>query len=301
MKVVGKDLEFWWDSAEVPVLSENLTAQFDTQESTDSATPTTGKDHDVIRASRSFTIEANLYEPLGAEKTSGTLTAGTRYIVTGGTITEGSNSYTAGMIFESDGTGTASATNKVKPLGSRITGKDMALTYDSLDVPVTDVDFNLKYDELDATDSSTTGDAKEIEVSRADRETKVTCIIRDTGTDLLTTAPVQKTVEIAFSSNAKINGYMLPVAKNVVDSVNDVAKIDYTFKWIGAPTESNLGLTAGISKAFKVLLKRGTSTHKEYTGNAVITAKNVKANISGMATVSYTMMITGALTESVAN
>lgn len=300
-KVKGKDLEFWWDGAEVPIISENLSVQFDTNENTDSATPGTGKDYDVLRASRTFQIEANLYEPDGAEIASGTLTQGTRYRVTAGTITEGANTYNLGEIFESDGTGAASASNKVKPLGSKINGKSMALDFNSAVIPVTDIDFNLKYDELDSTDSSTVGDSKETEVSRADRETKITGIVRDTVADLLTTNPIARTTSLQFSSNVKIDGQMIPIAKNVIDAVKDVAKIDYSFKWIGLPTETNFGLPAGIVKPFKIILKRGTSQNKEYLGNAVITAKSAKSNISASATINYTLSINGELTENAAN
>lgn len=300
-KVKGKDLEFWWDGAEVPIISENLSVQFDTNENTDSATPGTGKDYDVLRAARTFQIEANLYEPDGAEIATGTLTEGVRYRVTAGTITEGANTYTLGMIFESAGTGTASASNKVKPLGSKVNGKSMSLNYNSAIIPATDIDFNLKYDELDSTDSSTVGDSKETEVSRADRETKITGIVRDTVADLLNTNPVARNTSLQFSPTVKIDGQMIPIAKNVVDAVKDVAKIDYSFKWIGLPTETNLGLPAGVVKPFKIILKRGTSQNKEYLGNAVITAKSAKSNINSSATINYTMSINGELTENAAN
>lgn len=300
-RITGKDLEVWWDGAEVPATSANLSAQFDTVDSTDTATPGTGKDVEIIRAARTFTVEAELYEPDGAEVATGTLTAGTRYRVTAGTITETGGTYTVGMIFESDGTGTASTNNKVKPLGARVTGKDMALTYNSADVPLTEADFSVKFNELDVTDSSTSGDAKETEVSRADRESKVTGIVRDTVADLLTTAPVKHAAELALSANVKVSGYAVLVSKNVVDNVNDVSKIDYSLKWLGSPTETALGIITGTSKAFKIILKRGSSTNKEYTGTAVLVSKTIKAGISGLATVSYGFTISGALTENVAS
>ena len=300
-KVSGKDLELWFDGAEVPVESVNFSTQFDTLDGTDSATPGDGKDTEVSRATRSFTVDAKMYEPDGTEITSGTLTAGQRYKVTGGSITEGSNTYAVGQIFESDGTGTATTTNKVVPLGSRITGKDMAFTFNGSSVPVTDIDFNLSYDELDGTDSDTTGDAKETEVSRAERETAITGIVRDTAADLLTTSPVKKAATLEFSTTTKVAGYIIPISKSIVDNVNDLVKIDYSFKWVGAPTETNMGLPAGVVKPIKIILKRGSTTNKEYTGNAVITKKSAKSNIAGMATINYTFSINGALAENVAN
>jgi hypothetical protein len=300
-KVKGKDLEFWWDGVEIPIVSNGLSVQFDTADGTDSATPGDGKDEEILRAARTISIEANLYDLDGAEVASGTLTKDTRYRVTGGTITEGANTYESGRIFESDGTGIASSTNKVVPLGSRIKGKDMSFSFDGTIVPVTDIDFNLKYDELDATDSSTTGDSKETEVSRASRETKTTCIVRDSVADLLTTNPVKKAAILTFNSHTNITGEIIPMQKDITDKATDMAKVDYSFKWVGKPVETNLGLTAGVVKPFKVILQRGSSTNKEYIGSAVITSKAAKSGFNSLATITYSISINGALTENVAN
>ncbi|MEW6507180.1 MAG: hypothetical protein AB1432_05485 [Bacteroidota bacterium] len=301
MRINGADLEFWFDGAEVPVVSADVNTDFDTEESTDTATPGTGKDYEVIRAARSLQIEANLYEPDGAEITSGPLTAGTRYRVTGGAINEGVNIYETGRIFESNGTGIATETNKVKPLGSKITGKEMALALNSVEVPVTDIDFNVTFSEIDVTDSATTGDSKEMEVTRADRETKVTCIVHHNVADLLTTSPVEQPADLDFSATIGVAGKIIATSKNIKNNTKEFSKVDYSFRWRGEPTETNLGLVAGSRKAIKVILKRGATMNKEYIGNAVITAKSAKANISGIATVSYTLSISGALAENVAN
>ncbi len=298
-KISGKDLEFWFDGAEVPVISVNHENSVDQQESTDTATPGTGKDFEALWASGKMKVEAELYEPLGAELSSGDLVAGTRYIVTAGTIAETQGSFTVGMIFESDGSGNPTVDNKVKPLGARINGKSMAFTFNSVEAPVTDIDYNSKFDELDSTDSSSV--TAETEVSRADRETKVTAIVRSESADLLTTDPVKQAAILAFSDNVSVAGQLLPISKSITDNTKEMAKIDYTFKWIGLPTETALGLASGEEKAVKFILKRGTSTNKEYTANAIITAKNVKVNIKGLATITYDLSINGAITEAVAN
>ncbi len=299
-KITGKDLEFWVDGKEIPVESVDLQAQFDTLEATDSATPGDGKDTEVARATRSFTVEANLYEPDGATISDGSLTKGVRYRVVSGTITEDQGTFTEGQIFESDGTGTAT-NGSVAPLGNRITGKDMEFSFDGASVPVTDIDFNVSFDELDGTDSETTGDAKETEVSRAERDTAITVIAREDQADLLTTDPQKKAAVLSFSSTTKVEGFIIPISKEISDNVSDFAKINYSFKWVGKPTETNIGLEAGVVKPFKIILKRGGSSNKEYTGNAIITKKSVKSNIEQKATISYTFSINGALNESVAS
>ncbi len=132
-KVVGKDLEFWWDGEEEPVVEANLSAAFDQLDSTDSATPGDGKDSEVGRAARSFTLTQHLREPDGAEINSGTLTKDENYRVTA--IDSVLTDYEVGQIFTADGTETMSATDKVVPLGAKITGKTMSFTFDNAEVP----------------------------------------------------------------------------------------------------------------------------------------------------------------------
>lgn len=305
-KVVGKDLEFWFGGVEVPVESVGLGTAFDTVENTDSATETTGKDYDVIRAARTFTVEANLYAALGNEITgdgvSTLLTAGVRYQVTLGWAIQGDNNFLLGQIFTADGTEVlGNAVDKVKPLGAKINGKDMSFSLVDAEVPVVDMDFSVKFDELDVTDTSSTGDSKEVVTSRGDRETKVTGIVSDSVADSLTTAPVSQACVLTFGTGNTVTGNVVLTAKNITDAVSDVAKIDYTAKWIGTPVEVLMGLVAGTSAAFKVILKPGTSTNKEYTGTAVLISKTVKASVTSGAKISYSFSVTGAQTEAVAN
>ncbi len=167
--------------------------------------------------------------------------------------------------------------------------------------PITSVDYNVKYDQLDGTDTETTGDGKETILSRADRDSSINAIIRSDAADLLTTDPVKKAAAVEFDTNNKAEGNILPVSKNPVDNVLDFAKISYAFKWIGKPTETNLGFEAAVEKAFKIILKRGVSTNKEYTGNAIVSEKAIKCDISGLAEVTYTIQINGALAEAEAD
>lgn len=300
-KSKGKDLEFWWNAQEEPVENIKATEAFGTEEGTDTSTPGDGKDFEVIRADRSFSGEQILYTPDGTEVVTGTLVAGTRYRVTGGTITETQGTFTLGMIFESDGTGTASGTNKVKPLGTRVSGKDMAITLDSVEVPVTDIEYSSNYDELDGTDTSTTGDATETETNRADRESKITMIMRSESADLLTTSPGVKTIVITLASGQTISGSGILTQKETDAQVKDYVKKTYTIKWRGKPTETLVGLATAVENAFKVIYKRGASTNKETTGNAIITQKTITANIKSLIKVSYTFRVNGAPSYAVAN
>ena len=298
-KVEGKDLEFWFNGVEVPVISASLSEAFDTLDSTDSATPGDGKDFEVGRAARSFSIEANLYKPLGAEIATGNLVVGNRYIVTSvGTVLA---AYEVGQIFTAETALTMDTDDKVKLLTDKLTGKDMAFTFDAGDVPLVSADISIKYDSLDVTDTDTTGDGSETIVSRAERESKISCIMKSETADLLTTDPTAEAATLTFGAGQTIVGTILPVGKEVADEVNGYAKVDYTFKWKGAPTETEVGLVCGVEHAFKLILKRGVSTNKEYTGNAIVTEKSISSEVKGLTKVSYSISINGAVTYAVAN
>lgn len=298
-KVVGKDLELWFDGVEVPVISANLSEAFDTLDSTDTATPSDGKDFEINRAARSFTAEAILYAPLGAEISTGTLEAGKRYQVTAKDTVLAA--YEIGQIFEAVGTETMSSTDKVKPLSAKLTGKTMAFNFNSADVPLVSADISIKYDQLDVTDTATTGDGSETIVSRADRESKISGIVRSEVADLLTTNPIQEAATLTFNTGQTVVGKIIPVSKSIADEAAGFAKVDYSFKWYGKPVETAVGLAPAVEKAFKLILKRGATTHKQYSGNAIITEKTISSDIKGLTKVSYTFYINGAVTYAVAN
>jgi hypothetical protein len=298
-KVVGKELQFWFNGLEEPVISVKPSESFGTEDSTDTATPGDGKDFEVILAERSFTVEQNFYTPIGAEINTGTLTADARYRVTAKDTVLAA--YDIGEIFEADGTETMSATDKVVPLGTKITGKTMGLSFDSVDVPLTDVDININYDELDVTDTETTGDGTEYITSRAERESKASIIMRSEDVDLLTTNPTNEATVLTFASGQTFTGSAIPISKEITDESTGVSKVDYAFKWKGAPTEVACGLATAVEHAFKIIFKRGASTNKEITGNAIITKKSITVSRKGLAKISYTFRINGTPTYAVAN
>lgn len=300
-KVVGKDLEFWFNGVESPIINVKPSESFGTEDSTDTATPTDGKDFEVILAERSFTVEQNFYTPDGAEIATGNLVIGNRYKVTAAGATLIGAGYEVGQIFEATSALTMDVDDKVVPLGTKITGKTMALSFNSLDVPLTDVDVSVNYDELDTTDTETTGDGTEYVTSRAERESKASIIMRSEDADLLTTNPISAATILTFATGQTFTGSSVPISKEITDESNGVSKVDYTFKWKGAPTELSCGLAAAVEHAFKIIFKRGTSTNKEITGNAIITQKSITVSRKGIAKISYTFRINGTPTYAVAN
>lgn len=299
-KIVGKDLEFWFDGKEYPVVSVNLSEEFNQLDATDTSTAGDGKDFEVGRASRQISVEAQLYSPDGAEISSGTLQAGKKYRVTARNTVL--SAYEIGQMFVAQGTETMSATDKVVPLGNPITGKNMSFVFNSLNRPLMNVDYSTKYDDIDVTDTSSTGDSTEFIVSRAERESKITAVVKSNEADLLTTNPTPQNGTITFDTGQTVTGQIIPVSKQITDEAQGKAQVDYTFKWKGAPTEANLGLPTAQQKAFKLILKRGSSTHKQYTGNAIITEKIISGNVNNeIVKITYALKINGAVTYAVAN
>jgi hypothetical protein len=301
-KIEGKYLEFWYDGVEVPVVSAGLNEAFDTLDSTDSATELDGKDFEVGRAARSFSIEANLYKPLGAAINSGQLVIGSRYLVilAGATLTGAG--YEAGQIFTATSALTLDADDTVKLLTDKNTGKTLGFTFNAVPVPLVSADISINYDQLDVTDTSTAGDGSETLISRADRESKISAIVKSEDADLLTTNPTAQAAVLTFNTGQTITGNIIPVTKDIADEVSGYAKVDYTFKWKGAPVELEAGLVCGgVEKAFKLILKRGASTNKQYTGNCIITQKTISSEIKGLTKIAYQIAINGAVTYAIAN
>jgi len=299
MKIEGKDLEFWFNGIEIPTISIGLSEAFDSLDSTDSATPGDGKDFEVGRATRSFSVETNLYEPEGAEINTGTLTVGRRYRVTAKDTALAA--YTIGQIFEATSALTMSATDKVVPLGDKLTGKTLGFTLGGAAVPLTAVDISIKFDSIDVTDTSTTGDGTETIVSRAERASKLSAILKSDDVDLLSTNPTSEAAVLTLASGQTVTGNVIPISKEIADEATGYAKVDYSFKWKGAPTEVNTGLICGVEHTFKLILKRGVTTNKEYTGNAIITEKTISSEVKGLTKTSYSVSINGVLTRAVAN
>jgi hypothetical protein len=302
-KISGKDLELWFDSREYPVESVSADTDFDEIETTDSSTPGDGTDVIMNRATRSFKIDQLLRTALGAEVVTGTCVAGTRYLVTGGTVSESPNSYTVGMIFESAGTGALSGTNKVKPLGTVLPGKNVSCTVAAATVPVTSLKFSAQYGEFDATDSSTTGDSKEFITGRAKRATTIEMIMTNTDADKLTTNPTAQAVVLTFGSGLTITGSGIFKKKGAVPNAKgDMVKMTYELSWVGVPVSTLADvLPLASTKAMKIIFVRGASTNKEYTGNAILMSLDIEADVNGVVKASYTGKWSGAVTEAVAN
>jgi len=296
-KISGADLEFWWDGKEQPISEISPNVAFEEEETTSTATPGDGKDFEVMRAARSFGLVKNMYHPDGAEITTGTLVKDTKYRVTA--VDTVLAAYEVGQIFVSDGTEVMSATDKVVPLGADVNGKDMDFTYDSANQPIREINYSSSFDTEDVTDSDTTGDSSETLVTRSSRESNIQCWANDAAADKLTTDPVKKDVTIDFSADNSVEGKMILKSKELPSNVNGYVPINYSGRWVGKPTETNMGFTEGEEKAFKIILKRGATTHKAYTGNAIITSKEISGTVKSIVKENYQFMINGALTESV--
>ena len=305
-KNTAKDYEFWFGGREYPVESIDFNIDYDKSDSTDSSTASDGKEIVVGRGKRQSKIGAFLYKAEGTEIVTGTLTAGTKYLVTGGAITEGAKSYAVGTIFVSDGTGTASGTNKVKPLGAIINGKTAACSVGGTVVPVTNFKYSAKWDETDTTDSSSSADIKESTIGRAERTSSIELIQTKEDADLLTSSPVSKAVILTFDSGITITGNAIFTKKGglTASSKSDVVKVSYDLTWLGVPVMAGFNLIpANTSAAVKLVYAKGASTDKAYSGSGIVTGYDISIDASKgeSAKVDYNLTYTTAVTETVAN
>jgi len=293
-KALGKDLEFWFNGVEIPVVSIGESEVFDTLDSTDSSTPGDGKDFEVNRAARSFTVEGLLRKANGTLLDAGdTLVIGKTYQVVD--VGTGLAAYVDGQIFTAETAIVLAGDDECQELGAVVTGKTMEFNNGGA-VCLVSADYSVKFDTLDVTDSCTTGDGSETVISRAERETKLSAIVDDATADLLEANPTAESCTLTFNTGQTVVGSAIPVSKEIADEAAGFAKVDYVYKWKGAPTETAVGLALdATAHAFEIILRRGT-TNKSYAGDAILTGKTVSADIKGITKVSYSFMINGAVT-----
>lgn len=297
----GKNLKFYWDSVEKPVDQVSYDVDFAELDSTNSSTPSPSTDSLVSRAVRTLKVDAPLVKDLGTEIASGSLTAGQKYLVTLGTITENSITYAVGDIFESDGTGTVDASNKVKPLGDIFTGKTMGVSIGGTATdPVTAFSFQDAYGEFDTTNDQTTGDATEFIAGRTKRTSSIEIIQTKEDADKLVSSPSAQAVILTFDTSYTISGNAIFRKKTAVaNSQGDMIKTTYELSWVGTVDLSDLTelLTPAVSTACAVIFAKGASTNKEVTGNAIILTRSIDVDVHSLAKVSYDMKWVGAVTE----
>jgi hypothetical protein len=302
-KFNGKDAQLWFGAREYEFTSGTLDLAYEMVDTTDSSTPGDGMDSIVGWGEASLKIEGFLTSALGAEVTTGTAVAGTRYLVTGGSIVETQGTFILGRIFESDGTGSLSSTNKVKPIGVKEHGKAMACTLGGSDFPCTSIKFSEKYNESDATDSATTGDQKEFVAGRCKRTSTIEAFVDAAVADALLGAPAAQALVLTFASGDAITGSAILTKKSIPIQVEEgVVKVSYEAEWQGVPTNTceNL-LTRATSTAGKLVLKPGSSTDKGYSGNMVVLGMDIAQDMNSPAKVSYDIKFSGAVTSAVAN
>ena len=305
-KNTAKDYEFWLNGREYPVELFGQDLDYDKIDATDSSTASDGKEFTAGRGKRAVKIDAFLYKAEGSELATGTLTANTKYLVTLGTITEGAKTYAVGTIFISDGTGTATSSNKVKPLGATVNGKTIACTVAAATVPVTNLKFSLKYDENDATDSSSSADLKEFVLGRGERTSTIEMIQTKEDADLLSSAPTAKAVVFTFDTGVTISGNAVFTKKGglTASSKSDLVKVSYDLSWVGVPTLTGLNLIpANTPGTTKLVYAKGASTDKAYSGTGVISGYDISADSTKGENikVNYTLLFNGTVTETVAN
>ena len=299
LEVTGKTLRYWQNSVEQAVKSVSFDRNFTMLDSTSTATTSPGKESLPGRAKSTLTIDADLLDVLGAEISSGTLTAGTKYQVTA--VDTVLAAYSVGEIFEAAGTETMSATDKVKPLGAKLTGKTLAVTIGGSSFKCTNVEYAVAYDEFDGTSTSTTAPNMESISGRAKMTSKFDVIMYRTTADQITnSSPSSVAVVITFASGITVTGNAILHQMGIVSEVNDIVKVTYSAEWQGVPTEVGIGyLTMATQQTCQMIWESGSSTNKEITGNVLLLSKTISSDVNDEAKISYNGVFNGAITPAV--
>ncbi len=185
----------------------------------------------------------------------------------------------------------------LKPSTTKLVGKDMNFTFNSVSYKLTDASFEETYDEVDLTDSGTTGDGTEFDVGRADRKLTLDLYMLDSQANII--RGTEQAATLAFAAGSDVAGSFRPESLKITGAIKDAVKVNIAGSFQGAPTQTGLGLTAGTSGAFIITYADGTTTDKAISGTAVLMSKKVTANVKGEVKVSYTFKVSGGITETV--
>ncbi len=299
------ETHFWFDGVERPITNVTYDLDYQPEDASSTATSGDGTDTTTKRPKSTSSITYDLRDALGAEISSGTLTAGQVYQVTA--VDTELAAYAVGELFTADGTETMSADDKVKPLGAKLHAENMSISIaSSTSYPVTDLTFNETYGEDDASSTSTGADAYESTYKRAARTCDITIIMDSAAADILVnSAPANKAIVITLASGNTITGNGIFVKKSNDLNARDggLIKTQYTINWQGTPVSTLNLLTPKLSKAVKRIAKIGSSTNKEQTGNGIIFTTSFTASpmSGGLIPVTQTMTWQGSVTDAVAN
>jgi predicted secreted protein len=173
-------------------------------------------------------------------------------------------------------------------------GAAMNFNFDGTDYKLIDASFEETFEEIDSTDSGTSGDGTDFEVSYAARKSTLSMFIADTTAEIV--RKVAETATLTFATGHTAAGDFRPESINYGNEVKNMAKVDVSGSWQGTVTQTLLGLTGGTSGAVVLIYKDGGTTDKKFEGTAVITAKSLSANVNGEVRVSYTLKFQGAIT-----
>ena len=300
MSVTGKTLHYWQNSLEQAIDGiSNFDRAYTMLEATDTSVASPGKASTSGRAKTSIDFASNLRAVLGAEVATGTLTAGTVYQVTAKDTVL--SAYSVGELFTAAGTETMSSTDKVKPLGAKLTGKTLAVTIGGSTFKCITANYDVNYDEFDATDTSVTSPNMSSTSGRAKVTSQLTALMyRDTA-DQITNADISaQAVVVTFASGITVTGNATLHQMSISDSVNDICKVTYNLEWQGMPTEVGIGyLTMATEQTCQIIWEKGSSTNKEITGTVLLLGKSVTSDVNSDAKVTYKGILNGAITPAV--
>jgi hypothetical protein len=295
-EVSGMTSKFFYDDVEQLVQAVDISAAATMAPSTSTGTVAPGKESIALRSKRTIKVAALLYDVFGSELVTGTLVAGKKYLVTASASTF-DGKWAVGSIFTSDGTETATASEKVKLHGAEITGGTLGLTIGGT-YYCTGLDYVYKMDESDSTTTGTDPSSTESVALRAGITSKLDVLMLRTTAEKITNAtPASQAIVITFKTGSTVTGNGIIHQMDIKDDINGLVKVSYQIEWQGIPVEVNCGfLEMGVSNSCSKIYETGTSTNKAITGNAIFMGKTITADVNTETKISYDGYFVGAIT-----
>lgn len=173
----------------------------------------------------------------------------------------------------------------IKSGGSAKPGKDIKLTFNSVDYPATSINYEETFDEIETPEGGNT--LVPALAGHAQRKTTVDIWMKDDKA-IHTLLESSQSATCYFASGITAVGTLRIENFGEALNVRDAIKQTISGTWQGDVTETALGLEAGASEVTCTLTyKTGAGANEERTGNAIIFAKTISADVNGEIRYSY--------------
>lgn len=301
--VNGKNVKQFYSGSQQLTKSVTYNRSFNERDTTNMSTPGDATETRLGRFNGTVTMEHDLTLPWGNVITSGTLVSGSKYRVESGVISGSGYNYEIGEIFIATGSITATPTNSVKAVPRLLDAFNPIALFDAAEFVVLSGTYSKNYSTVDKTNNKTTGRGTELEAGRATAQATLTLLMYAEDLGYFTETPAAKPLTIIFESgsNVSVSGMAYVTAVNDPININEMVKQEYTFKFDGLVTETNLTFAKyGQDVNIKTIFDEGDTSDRHYETKMLTTGISVSFDAKeGSASCTINGNIQGTVTETV--